>query len=152
MTHGEARAFATTVSPDWHAARALAPDLTYELAARRGGPHGIEWTLNGEAMRDGPRGHGHDHSDGVALGAFVKIRFVNASARLHPMHLHGQFFRVLSRDGVPVDERHWRDTVLVHAREVVEVGLVAEDAGTWALHCHVLEHHDSGMMTVVEVM
>lgn len=148
--HGEG-AFATSTAPDWRAAVELQPDLTYELAARRGGPYGLEWTIGGEAMREGPAGHAHGARERVALGTFVKLRFVNASARLHPMHLHGQFFRVLARNGVAAAEPHWRDTVLVHARETVDVGLVAEDAGTWALHCHVLEHHDSGMMTLLEV-
>ncbi len=150
--NAEASPFPTSSAPDWRAAVALAPDLTYELGARRGGPYGLEWTLNGEAMREGATGHAHAARDRVSLGAFVKMRFVNTSARLHPMHLHGQFFRVLARDGVAVDEQHWRDTVLVHPRETVDIGVVAEDAGTWALHCHVLEHHDSGMMTVVEVL
>lgn len=26
-----------------------------------------------------------------------------------------------------------------------------EDEGRWMLHCHILEHAESGMMTVVEV-
>lgn len=150
-TRSDARPFVTTRSPDWRCASELDADLVYALAARRGGPHGIEWTLNGEAMR--AEHHGADAAhDTLETGRFVKMRFVNESARLHPMHLHGQFFRVLARDGVSVHEGHWRDTVLVGPRETVEIGLVPEDAGQWALHCHVLEHHDSGMMTVVRVL
>lgn len=98
----------------------------------------------------------HDMSAGehdtITAGRFVKMRFVTDSARLHPMHLHGAFFRVLSRNGVAVDEAHWRDTVLVGPRETVDIGLVPEDVGLWALHCHILEHHDSGMMTIVRVL
>jgi FtsP/CotA-like multicopper oxidase with cupredoxin domain len=67
------------------------------------------------------------------------------------MHLHGQFFRLLERNGAPVDEPHWRDTVLLHAKETVEVGLVPIDPGRWMMHCHVLEHAESGMMSLVEV-
>ena len=48
-------------------------------------------------------------------------------------------------------ERHWRDTVLVHGKEEVDVGLVAEERGQWMMHCHVLEHADSGMMTLLSV-
>jgi FtsP/CotA-like multicopper oxidase with cupredoxin domain len=68
------------------------------------------------------------------------------------MHIHGQFFKVLARDGRPVEERHWRDTVLVRPRETVDVGLVPLDLGLWMLHCHILEHAESGMMTLVEVV
>jgi FtsP/CotA-like multicopper oxidase with cupredoxin domain len=67
------------------------------------------------------------------------------------MHLHGQFFRVLMRNGQPADEPFWRDTVLVYPREIVEIGLVPVDRGAWATHCHILEHAEAGMMTLTEV-
>jgi FtsP/CotA-like multicopper oxidase with cupredoxin domain len=50
-----------------------------------------------------------------------------------------------------VEEPFWRDTVLLHAKETVEVGLVPQDRGRWMLHCHILEHAEAGMMTLVEV-
>jgi len=67
------------------------------------------------------------------------------------MNIHGQFFKVLARNGERVEEPFWRDTVLLHAKETVDVGLVPQDRGTWMLHCHVLEHAESGMMTLVNV-
>jgi FtsP/CotA-like multicopper oxidase with cupredoxin domain len=67
------------------------------------------------------------------------------------MHMHGVFFKLLSRNGAPVDEPYWRDTVLTHPRETVEIGLVPWDLGGWMLHCHILEHAASGMMTIVDV-
>ncbi|MDX2169180.1 MAG: multicopper oxidase domain-containing protein, partial [Deltaproteobacteria bacterium] len=121
------------------------------LNARAGGPFGIEWTLNGEVMT-------HDHHAAMhptlqlPRGEFSRVRFVNESFRLHPMHMHGVFFRLLARNGVPVDEPFFRDTVLVHPKEVVDVGLVPLDAGVWMLHCHILEHAESGMMTLVEIL
>jgi FtsP/CotA-like multicopper oxidase with cupredoxin domain len=57
----------------------------------------------------------------------------------------------LSRNGEPVDEPHFRDTVLVHPKETEEIGTVPTDEGKWMLHCHILEHAESGMMTVVDV-
>jgi FtsP/CotA-like multicopper oxidase with cupredoxin domain len=67
------------------------------------------------------------------------------------MHVHGMFFRLLARNGVPVDEPFTRDTALVHARETIEVGGVPQDPGRWMLHCHVLEHAEAGMMTLLDV-
>jgi FtsP/CotA-like multicopper oxidase with cupredoxin domain len=87
----------------------------------------------------------------LTLGRWTKLRFVNQSYRIHPMHIHGQFFRVLTRNGVFVDEPHFHDTVLVHPRETIEVGLVPFDPGMWMLHCHILEHAEAGMMTMVSV-
>jgi len=71
---------------------------------------------------------------------------------MHPMHIHGQFFKVLSRNGEAVDEPYFRDTVLLRARDVVDVGLVPLDPGEWMMHCHILEHAESGMMTVLSVL
>jgi len=134
--------------PAWRGAADLVPDAGYLMDARAGGPFGIEWTLNGEAF---PRDHSAGHSAELMLGRWTKLRFVNQSYRIHPMHLHGQFFRVLTRNGRPVDEPYFHDTVLVHSQETIEVGLVPLDPGMWMLHCHILEHAEAGMMTMVGV-
>jgi FtsP/CotA-like multicopper oxidase with cupredoxin domain len=141
--------------PEWRGAAALAPDHVMHLNARAGGPYGIEWTINDRVMRHEVSAS-TDHSSHSApyflqAGRFAKIRFVNDSARLHPMHIHGVFFKVLARNGADVDEPQWRDTVLLRGRETIDVGLVPLDEGRWMLHCHILEHAESGMMTLVEV-
>ncbi len=130
--------------PDWSEATQVATDKTYTLDARRGGKYGIEWTINGKAFPD---------YDPVTLtyNQFNKIKFVNRSSRLHPMHLHGQFFKVLTKNGAPYDEGFFRDTVLLGPKESVELGLVPLDKGDWVNHCHILEHAEAGMMTVVQV-
>lgn len=133
-----------TQFPDWTNTQTSRVDKEYRLNARRGGQFGIEWTINDKAYPD---------YDPITLkkGQFNVIRFTNESYRLHPMHLHGQFFKVLSRNGRLVDEPYLQDTVLIHSQETVDIGLVPLDEGVWANHCHALEHAESGMMTVVEV-
>jgi len=77
--------------------------------------------------------------------------FENRRNFSHPVHLHATHFRVLSRSGgrnkVMPWERGLKDTVLVHPQETVRVA-VRFDAhpGLFLLHCHNLEHEDSGMM------
>ncbi|HYB98692.1 MAG TPA: multicopper oxidase family protein [Candidatus Limnocylindrales bacterium] len=138
--------------PAWAEASRLAPDHELRLNARAGGPYGIEWTINAAVMRhDEPGHHHHEAPYRLDAGRFAKIRFINDSARLHPMHIHGMFFKVLARSGSPVDEPAWRDTVLMRPRESIDIGVVPVDLGRWMLHCHILEHADSGMMTLVEV-
>ena len=138
--------------PDWTGTEAVLPRLEFKLNARRGGPFGIQWTLNGIAMEHDHGGAGeHGAPYSLPLARWSKVRFTNESSRLHPMHLHGMFFKLLSRNGRPVSEPHWRDTVLVRARESVDVGLVPADVGRWMAHCHILEHAESGMMTLIDV-
>ncbi|WP_438016689.1 multicopper oxidase family protein [Sorangium sp. So ce315] len=148
---------ATAHVPAWRDTDSIAPRSEYVLAARRGGELGIEWTLNGAAARhahdiEAASGDGHAHEiAALPRGAFSKLRFVNDSGRLHPIHLHGMFFKVLSRDGRPADEPFFRDTVLVHPREAVDIGVVPLDEGRWMLHCHILEHAEAGMMSLLDV-
>lgn len=85
-------------------------------------------------------------------GELIKIRFTNESVPLHPMHLHGQFFQVLARGGVPEDVPSWQDTILVNPNETVDIALVPTEVGVWPLHCHIHEHADAGMMRLIEVV
>jgi FtsP/CotA-like multicopper oxidase with cupredoxin domain len=77
--------------------------------------------------------------------------YLITSIRIHPMHIHGVFFRVLERNGSPAVEPFTRDTVLIGPRENVVIGLVPEHKGIWATHCHILEHAEAGMMTTLQV-
>lgn len=118
-----------------------------EYALDQGGMgmmHNLTATINGQA-------YPNYQESSLDKNKFQVIRFSNSSARLHPMHLHGQFFKVIARNSQPVDEPFMRDTVLVHGFETVDVGVIPIDGGDWALHCHILEHAEAGMMTVVEV-
>ena len=85
------------------------------------------------------------------VGDRVKIRLVNEMAGDHPMHhpfhVHGAGrFLVLSRDGVVEPNLVWKDTVLVRAGETVDILLDVTNVGRWMAHCHIAEHHESGMM------
>jgi FtsP/CotA-like multicopper oxidase with cupredoxin domain len=137
--------------PAWQRPEGATPlRAEFRLNAQSGGPFGIQWTINGAAMEHASHAL-PEQREHLPIGEFSRVRFVNESYRLHPMHIHGLFFKVLARNGVPVDEGHFRDTVLVHPKETVDIGTVPEDAGRWMLHCHILEHAESGMMTVIEV-
>jgi FtsP/CotA-like multicopper oxidase with cupredoxin domain len=135
---------ATGFVPVWREGVEQTPVTSFLLNAQRGGPFGISWTLNGVA-------HGEHPSAELPLGHFARLRFTNESYRLHPMHIHGMFFKVLARNGSAVDEPFFRDTALVHSKETLDIGLVPLGAGSWMLHCHVLEHAEAGMMTTIRV-
>jgi FtsP/CotA-like multicopper oxidase with cupredoxin domain len=90
------------------------------------------------------------------VGDRVKIRLLNEMAGDHPMHhpfhVHGAGrFLILSRDGVTDPNLVWKDTVLVRAGETVDMLLDVTNVGLWMAHCHIAEHHESGMMFSFEV-
>jgi FtsP/CotA-like multicopper oxidase with cupredoxin domain len=87
----------------------------------------------------------------VPFGAVEIWRFVNDSPFPHPVHMHAVHFQVLSRVGgrgrVFPWEEGWKDTVLLHPGEQVEViSRFDSHRGLFLLHCHNLEHEDMGMM------
>jgi len=134
--------------PRWEGGELAALRSDYVLDSRVGGEYGIQWTINGRVWEEALI---EEEFGRLEPGRFHRLRFTNASFRLHPMHLHGQFFKVLSRNGEPVDEPYFRDTVLLRRKETVDIGLVPLDWGRWVLHCHILEHAAAGMMTAVDV-
>jgi FtsP/CotA-like multicopper oxidase with cupredoxin domain len=91
------------------------------------------------------------------VGDRVKIRLLNAMDSDHPMHhpfhVHGAGrFLVLARDGVVEPNLVWKDTVLVHTGETVDILLEVTNPGRWTAHCHIAEHHESGMMFSFDVV
>ena len=85
------------------------------------------------------------------VGDQVKIRLVNEMDSDHPMphpfHVHGAGrFLVLARDGVEEPNLVWKDTALVRTGETVDILLDVTNPGRWMAHCHIAEHHESGMM------
>jgi FtsP/CotA-like multicopper oxidase with cupredoxin domain len=85
------------------------------------------------------------------VGDKVKIRLLNEMAGDHPMHhpfhVHGAGrFLILSRDGAVEENLVWKDTVLVRTGETVDILLDVTNVGLWMAHCHIAEHHESGMM------
>jgi FtsP/CotA-like multicopper oxidase with cupredoxin domain len=85
------------------------------------------------------------------VGDQIKIRLVNEMESDHPMHhpfhIHGAGrFLILSRDGVVEPNLVWKDTVLVRTGETVDILLDVSNPGLWMAHCHIAEHHESGMM------
>jgi FtsP/CotA-like multicopper oxidase with cupredoxin domain len=91
------------------------------------------------------------------VGDLVKLRLVNEMESDHPMHhpfhIHGAGrFVVLARDDVPEANLVWKDTVLVRTGETVDILLDVTNPGRWMAHCHIAEHHESGMMLSFDVV
>jgi FtsP/CotA-like multicopper oxidase with cupredoxin domain len=101
---------------------------------------------------DRPSGAANHEIDwSFRVGDSVKIRLVNEMDSDHPMHhpfhVHGAGrFVVLARNGEAEDNLVWKDTVLLRAGETVDILLDVTNAGVWMAHCHIAEHHESGMM------
>ncbi|MDU2939493.1 MAG: multicopper oxidase CueO [Enterobacteriaceae bacterium] len=70
---------------------------------------------------------------------------------LHPFHIHGTQFRILSENGRPpaAHRSGWKDTVNVDggvSEVLVRFDHDAPKEFAYMAHCHLLEHEDTGMM------
>ena len=70
---------------------------------------------------------------------------------LHPFHIHGTQFRIISENGKPpaTHRAGWKDTVSVmgaRSEVIVRFDHKADTQHAYMAHCHILEHEDTGMM------
>jgi FtsP/CotA-like multicopper oxidase with cupredoxin domain len=98
--------------------------------------HGLGWALNGAAGPGGPL------LFAARLNENLVIDVDNRTAFAQPLHIHGHVWReVTAQGGGP-----WRDTAVVAAHGRMQLGLVASNPGTWAIHSLVAERVDGGLL------
>jgi len=103
------------------------------------------WTINGRQ---------YPQTDPLRLrkGDLARVRFRNQSMEAHPMHLHGQSFKVLSVNGQRLPASIVKDTVDVEAHMgSVVVEFTAHNPGDWFFHCHKPMHMEGGMITLAKI-
>ncbi len=96
-----------------------------------------DWTINGEP-------YGKTSPLHVRQGQRPTITFDNTTTMYHPIHLHGHTFQVINADGSPGARK---DTVIVLPKQKLAAVLVADNPGTWLMHCHNTYHQVAGMET-----
>ena len=106
--------------------------------------HGVQFIINREP---------HHRDQPVRVGELQVWDVVNDMLMDHPFHLHGFFFQVLDVNGQPPSFRSWEDTVNIPPKARVRIAWMPDERpGEWMYHCHILEHHASGMMGHFEVV
>lgn len=104
---------------------------------------GMKYTINGQSYPNAPELD-------VKEEDIVKVTYENKGQANHPMHLHGHVFKVISKNGKPVADGIYKDTLLVKPNEIYEVEFTANNPGEWMYHCHDLHHAASGMAIMVK--
>jgi FtsP/CotA-like multicopper oxidase with cupredoxin domain len=86
------------------------------------------------------------------VGTYQHWRIVNATAELHPFHIHQVHFLAYAQNDAPLPHPVWLDTVNVPYAGSVDVILDFTDPvikGMSVFHCHLLNHEDKGMMAKI---
>ncbi len=119
------------------------PDPSLDLPVVLGGTMArYDWTINGEP-------YNRTKPLQVREGQHPTLTFDNTTMMWHPMHLHGHTFQVISSDGT-LGAR--KDTVIVLPKQKLRAVLVADNPGTWVMHCHNTYHQDAGMQTQIDYL
>jgi FtsP/CotA-like multicopper oxidase with cupredoxin domain len=103
------------------------------------------WTINGKRYPD---------TEPLRLrkGDRVHVRFGNMSMEAHPMHLHGQSFKVLAVNGRQLSQPIVKDSVDVEAHMgSVDIQFTASNPGDWFFHCHKPMHMEGGMILLAKI-
>lgn len=92
-----------------------------------------------------------DRIDETVRKGDTEIWRISVDDMLHPFHIHGCSFRILSQNGgpPPAYAQGWKD--MVHVEEgwsevLVKFDHAAPADAPYMYHCHILEHEDCGMM------
>ena len=100
------------------------------------------WSFDGVKMSD------HHEPIPFLEGERVRVNLINDSMMVHPIHLHGHFFELVTGKGDHSPRKH---TVIVQPGGIATFDFTADALGDWAFHCHLLYHMHAGMMRVVSV-
>jgi FtsP/CotA-like multicopper oxidase with cupredoxin domain len=120
-------------------------ERTFDLTLSGGMMGSDVWTINGKQ---------YPNTDPLRLrkGDRVRVRFNNMSMEAHPMHLHGQSFKVLAFNGRRLRQPIVKDSVDVEAHMgSVEIEFTAYNPGDWFFHCHKPMHMEGGMITLAKI-
>jgi FtsP/CotA-like multicopper oxidase with cupredoxin domain len=88
----------------------------------------------------------------VRVGTYQHWRIVNATAELHPFHIHQVHFLAYAENSIPLPHPVWLDTVNIPYGGSVDVILDFTNPvikGMSVFHCHLLNHEDKGMMAKI---
>jgi FtsP/CotA-like multicopper oxidase with cupredoxin domain len=88
------------------------------------------------------------HSERIraTVGDSLRWRWINASGRFHPMHLHGFYFRLDRTGDALADSGAYRDkgqlavTQLMFPRTTMDLTWGPDRPGNWLFHCHIGFH------------
>lgn len=123
---------------------AATPNRTVKFSLGVSLRNGLEFLVNDET---------HHQAAPVKVGELQVWDIVNSSLMDHPFHLHGFFFQVLQVNGNAPAYRSWEDVVNLPPRSTVRIAWMPDDRpGSWMYHCHILEHHEAGMMAHFDVV
>ncbi|MET0127702.1 MAG: multicopper oxidase family protein [Solirubrobacterales bacterium] len=133
--------------PGWTESANQQPDRKWEFTISKGLVP--SWLVNGKTF-DPARADASPK-----LGTTETWELHNRTAVAHLIHMHHTDWYMLSRNGKApaAHERCLKETFLLDPGErIVVAGHFSDFTGKYAIHCHMLDHEDHGLMSQFEVV
>ena len=133
--------------PAWTREARRAPDRHWVISL--GGAFFPSWLINGKTFNPA-RADAHPVIDTTETW-----QITNKTKVAHVLHMHHTDWYMLARNGKP--PKPWEDclkeTFFVEPGDTIRVaGHFSDFTGKYAIHCHMLDHEDHGLMTQFEVV
>ncbi|OOL17809.1 copper resistance protein CopA [Bombella intestini] len=100
------------------------------------------WGFNGRKYSESGPIH-------LARGERVRFMVINDTMMEHPLHLHGLWSEL--ENGADDQHRPLKHTVISQPGSRMSVLVTADAPGTWAYHCHLMYHMQTGMFREVVI-
>jgi FtsP/CotA-like multicopper oxidase with cupredoxin domain len=130
------------------------PNKTYTLTSDEDSEGEMQWKINNVSYSEDPEGIDIFECN---LNEVQILRFDNKDnngivhhLNFHPLHLHGGHFQVISINGKAPERETWKDTMEIPPGQYIDVAVKFYYNGLWMLHCHIIDHEDGGMLTVIK--
>ncbi|OGL18951.1 MAG: hypothetical protein A3K12_10820 [Candidatus Rokubacteria bacterium RIFCSPLOWO2_12_FULL_71_19] len=125
--------------------RPSGPERAFELTLSGGMMGSDVWMINGKRYPD---------TDPFRLraGDRARVTITNMSMEAHPMHLHGQSFKLVAVNARRLSAPIVKDSVDVEPHMgSVAIEFTAHNPGDWFFHCHKPMHMEGGMILLAKI-
>jgi len=112
---------------------------------------GKGWGINGKQMKMA-------RIDDVIKFGDTERWTLKSATGWHVFHVHQTQFQILERNGRPPEpyEQGWEDTIFFKGKDTVVIlarfNTYTDPDIPYMLHCHILDHEDTGMMSQFEIV
>lgn len=115
----------------------------YEVEVRlTGNMYRYIWSINGKKYSEQPELP-------LILGKRVRLKFINQTMMMHPMHLHG-LWMILDNGNGHLNPA--KNVLNIPPNTVIMADVEVDAPGQWAFHCHLLYHMSAGMFRKVVIL
>ncbi len=104
--------------------------------------NGKGWAINGVA------GPAPEPLFTAQKGEAILLEVDNRTGFSQPLHVHGHVWQVVEETPSGI----WQDTAVIQPKVLLSLAMVADNAGTWAIHSLVAERVDGGMIASFKIV